>query len=224
MKAFRRLDHLLCDVPNLEEAYELFHNKLGFPEAWPIGRYWPSGRTCGIALGGANLELVQSDEFKSLEATIRRVAFEPTSDCKAVLERESISYRTFEKRESDQELLRLRGMKLGEGEQLLCTNILPDELDLEFPFFACDYASDVKARLAPDAFQIPGDNALKEVWIGVPEPELLSAQIEKLGIVQGVPIKTQGQTQREVTMLVMKNGPIDLGDFPARFRFVGSHR
>ncbi len=155
--AFQRLDHLLCNVPDIDEAFNLFHNRLGFPVAWPIGRYWPHGRTCGIALGGVNLEFIQEDSSgtalqavsrpdvspDNLQATISRVAFEPTTHVQQAFIREAIPFTTFEKWEDDQELLRLRGMKLGAGRQLLCINTIPEEHQLQFPFFACAYEHSV---------------------------------------------------------------------------------
>jgi len=220
MAAFQRLDHLLCDVPDIDEAFDLFHNRLGFPVAWPIGRFWPHGRTCGIALGGANLEFIQNDNEPTREAVIRRIAFQPTAELHDVLRREHIPFTVFEKRESDPELLLLRALPADQGEQLLCTNTLPDEDKLEFPLFACEYAPIPKAALAPTAFEIPGDNALLEIVIGHQEPAAVKSQLERLGIAAGVQIVAERFPVRIVTQLVMKNGAINLGAWPASFKFV----
>jgi len=221
MKAFARLDHLLCDVPDIEEAFTLFHDQLGFPVAWPIGRYWPQGRTCGIALGGANLEFIQNDSDPISEAVIRCVAFEPTSFVREAFEREGIPYEVFEKKEADPALLRLRGMRADDGEQLLCINFLPlDRAALPFPFFACDYEPGVKARLSFPAAIMPDGNELQEVVIGVPDPAAMTSQLERLGIDGGVSITAQKHDTPEVTKLVMKYGPLDLGGWAARFRFI----
>ena len=178
--AFQRLDHLLCNVPDIEEAFDLFHNRLGFPIAWPIGRFWPNGRTCGIALGGVNLEFIQRDAEPTKEAVIRRIAFQPTGHVQEALRHEHIPFTVFEKRESEPELLRLRGMPVDQGEQLLCTNTLPDEDKLEFPFFACDYALIPKAALSPNAFEIPDGNSVKEIVIGHPQPAAVKSQLDRL--------------------------------------------
>ena len=115
MNAFLRLDHLLCDVADIDKAFDLFHTQLGFPVAWPIGRFWPHGRTCGLALGGVNLELIQSDEEPVAEAAIRGIAFEPTDRIQEVFDHEGVPFTTFEKWESNPELLRLRKLPSSSG-------------------------------------------------------------------------------------------------------------
>lgn len=224
MNAFERLDHLLCDVPDIDAAYEFLNGKLGFPVAWPIGRFWPGKRTCGLALGGINLELVQSDQDPVTTATIRSIAFEPTDRIEEIFDHEGIPFKTFEKWESNVELLRLRSMPSQQGAQLLCTNTLPADFAIEFPFFACQYAVMVKKKLAPNAFVTPNGNQVEEVLIGHPDPSRLSEQLRRLGRREGIRLSIHKHPEKEVTAIMMKNGPIDLADWPARFRFIESVR
>ena len=224
MKAFLRLDHLLCDVPDIDAAFDLFHRSLGFPVAWPIGPYWPGGRMCGIALGGINLELIQLDAEPVTEATIRSMAFEPTADIKEILSREGIPFHTFDKVESNDELLRLRALPTGQGPQLLCTNTIPDESTLEFPFFACKYAPAIHDKLTIEKVTRQGrgpfEDWVEEVVIGHPQPHALENQLTRLGIERGVRLRSEGHPTKEVIAIKMHSGPINLASFPARFRFV----
>lgn len=224
MNAFRRLDHLLCEVPHIEATFELLHDKLGFPVAWPIGRYWPDSTTCGLALGGANLELIQPDKNRPRQAHIHTLAFEPGKDITKVLRQAHIGYTKFNKFEDDPEILKLRSLPVEAGRQRLCTNTLPFPSKLEFPLFACQYSPALRAILDPYAFKIPGDNALEEVVLGHPDPARLKKQLDLLGIKEGVRITTQKNRTIEVVALIMKNGPIDLPSFPARFKFLGRTR
>ena len=224
MNAFERLDHLLCQVPDIEQAFDLLHRKLGFPVAWPIGTYWPNGKQCGIALGGINLELIQSFESPVKEASIRCIAFEPTADIHQVLDREKIPYNVFIKKESTPELLEMRGLPAAGGEQVLCTNTMIDESRIAFSFFACEYAPRVKKLLAPESFEIPGGNSVEEILIGHREPQGLKEDLQRLGVHSGVRLTAHKHSSEEVTAIVMKNGPLDLGNFPSRFKFIASAR
>ena len=176
------------------------------------------GRTCGLALGGVNLELIQNDSGTATEANIRRVAFEPTDRVQEVFDREGIPYKTFEKWESDDSLLRLRGMPAGQGAQLLCTNFLPGDYAIEFPFFGCRYSVFVRRKLIPAALPLADGNAVLEVVLGHPDPGRLSEQLGRLGIQEGVKLSVVKHPEKEVVRIVMKNGAIDLGDLPTRFR------
>jgi hypothetical protein len=221
MKAFRRLDHLLCEVPNIGETFGLLHYKLGFPVAWPVGRYWPDRTTCGIALSGANLELIQPDKNRPRQASIHTLAFEPGKDMVKVLREAHIGFTKFNKFEDDPEILKLRSLPVEAGSQRLCTNTLPFPSKLEFPLFACQYSPILRGVLAPASFKLPGDNALEEVVLGHPDPARLKKQLDVLGIKEGVRISVQKNRTIEVVALIMKNGPIDLPSFPARFKFLG---
>lgn len=222
MNAFQRLDHLLCDVPDIDAAFELFHQRLGFPVAWPIGRYWPTGRTCGLALGGINLELIQPDVKPPTNARIRGIAFEPTDRAQEVLEQEGIPFKVVEKWETSPELLKLRGMPIHSGAQLLCTNLMPGDYAIEFPFFACNYSVTVKKRLRPEALPLEDKNSVVGVLLGHPSPGRLGEQLQRLGIQEGVRLSVAQHGEKEVVAITMRNGPIDLGGWPARFSFVGT--
>lgn len=220
MKAFKRLDHLLCDVPDIEAAFQLFTQDLGFPVAWPIGRFWPEGRTSGIALGGANLELIQLDDSPLSEARIQRIAFQPTRQVGKVLHSLRIAFTVYDKLESNPELLALRGMPTNQGRQRLCTNTIPEVAQTHFLFFACNYSAAVRARLSPEALRPTNGNELLEVRLGHPQPKLLQDQLGALGIESGVPITVVEHAENEVVALRMKHGPLPLPSFPSRFRFV----
>ena len=234
MNAFRRLDHLLCDVPDIDASFKLFHDRLGFPVAWPIGAYWPGGRMCGIALGGINLELIQLDTEPVAEARIRSIAFEPTAEIGETLTTEGIPYETFEKVESNDELLRLRGLPAGQGPQLLCVNTIPQESALEFPLFACKYALAIRDKLSVERItrqpeeppvgstlgRGPFEDWVEEVVIGHPNPRLLEDQLTRLGLEQGVPLRFEEHPAKEVTKIKMRSGSFDIGSFPARFLFL----
>lgn len=216
-KAFHRLDHLICQVPDIESAFRLFTEDLGFPVAWPIGRFWPQGRTAGIALGGANLELLQEDETPTRQAYIRVLAFEPTAEILPILRSERIGYKVFRKKESNPELLALRNLPTDQGEQELCTNTLPDEAKLEFRMFACDYAPIPKSQLSPSAFQV--QNVLQEVVLGHSNPDRLESQLKRLGIESGVKLSVVKHPTKEVVALRMRSPVGPHAGFPARFRF-----
>src|SRR5689334_3079814 len=98
-----RLDHLICRVPDIEHFHSHFLNELGFSEAWPIGRFWPEGRTSGIALGGINLEFIQDDHDAPDRAVTDTFVFEPTSisDAEKVFTGLGVDTRRFLKTESD---------------------------------------------------------------------------------------------------------------------------
>lgn len=219
MPAFKRLDHLLCDVPDIEGAFRLFTEELRFPVAWPIGRYWPQGRTCGVALGGANLEFIQPDESPPLEARIETLAFEPTRELHSTLDAHGTPYEVFEKRESDAKLLRLRSLPDDQGEQLLCVNTSPSE-PMEFDLFACRYTPLLQEKLSPKNLRPSDGNELQEVVLGHPFPDALERQLAKLGVEGGVRIRVQVHPVKEVVALRMKNGPLELPGFPSRFRFL----
>jgi hypothetical protein len=220
MHAFRRLDHLLCDVPDIDAAFDLFTKQLGFPVAWPIGRYWPHGRTCGVGLGGINLEFIQPDSGAPSKATIRGIAFEPTDRIQEIFDREGIPYATSEKWESNDELLALRSMPTGQGAQLLCTNTMPAEYAIEFPFFACKYSVVVTRKLQPLTRALADGNMVEQVFLGHPDPSALKQQIGRFGIQEGVRLAVIQHSTKEVVAISMRTGPVDLGGWPAGFEFI----
>lgn len=219
MKAFRRLDHLLCYVPDIREAHDLFHGRLGFPEAWPIGRFWPGSQACGLALGGINLELIQPDRDPPQIGMISALAFEPTDELQSALRSQGIPFEVFEKRESNPDLLRLRGLPDRHGPQLLCTNVIPEERSLMFPFFGCTYAPILRERLSPNRLTPAEGNRVMEIVIGHPDPEKLMDQLSTLGIEGGVAISATLSESLQVQSIRMASGPIDLEGWPAGFKF-----
>lgn len=152
------LDHLIATVPDLRATHARLLG-LGFEEAWPPGPFWPASTTSGVALGGANLELVQRDAIASFgeagKPSIGTLVFAPASleEGRAFLSNSSFEERV--KVEPDPALLTLRGFppSMAATPQTICTNLHP--LDPPYPFFLCLYAPFLKARLAPANFATP---------------------------------------------------------------------
>lgn len=222
---FRRLDHLICEVPDIDAAMERFTG-LGFPVAWPIGRFWPQGRTAGVALGGFNLEFLEPDRHPPEEPWISTLVFEPTSfdEAKVALTHRGVEVDVFDKWETDPERLRQRGYPESEAAepQRICRNLYPKG---PFPiaFFVCDYAPHLRARLSPEAFS--GVPPVDEIVLGLPHPE---TDAERVNALFGLP-STDGKPRLrvaeaprvhgEVIEFVTPRGPIDLGGWTTRFRF-----
>lgn len=222
----RRLDHLICEVPDIDEALDVWLG-LGFPLAWPVGRFWPSGRTAGVALGGINLEFVQPDESAPSCATIRTLAFEPIDLdlAAAALAGQGISVEVFDKWESDPALLRLRGFDAAESQspQLICRNAYPTE-EPAFPFFFCAYSPPLAKRLAP--FSFPDLHPVTHVMVATPNP---AADWRRIDDLFGLPKAARGteivlseapSEYAEVVEIRSDRGPLDFGKWPARFRLV----
>lgn len=164
------LDHLIAVVPDLMATHRRLLDA-GFDEAWPPGPFWPSATTSGIALGGANLELVQPDEGVS-GAKIETIVLAPTSleEGRAVLADLGLAYEEREKIEPDPKLLALRGFSAEDAKspQRICTNQLP--ADPPYPFFHCCYSPFLKERLAPERFRQPRGPIVALVLTS-PDPE-----------------------------------------------------
>ena len=139
------LDHLIATVPDLRSTHRRLLDA-GFDEAWPPGPFWPSALTSGIALGGANLELVQPDQGVA-ESRIDTLVLAPLT-----LEEGRAFWPEAEEREKIEpkpELLALRGFpaEMTATAQNICTNLYP--ADPPYPFFLCLYAPFLRERLAP---------------------------------------------------------------------------
>ena len=163
------LDHLIAVVPDLWATHARLL-ELGFDEAWPPGPFWPSATTSGIALGGANLELMQPDAGVD-EARIETLVLAPSS----LEEGRAFMRGPYEERakiEPDPALLALRGFPPEDATspQAICTNLYPEAPP--FPFFLCLYAPFLKARLAPSNFAHPR-GPLVGLALTAPDPEVV---------------------------------------------------
>jgi hypothetical protein len=149
--AIKRLDHLICQVPDIERYHGYLCHELGFPQAWAIGRFWPNGLTCGIGIGGINLELIQPDSGAPSVPICDTFVFEPTNLELAIeaLTAQDVRAETVEKLESDSRLLALRGFAGTqlESPQLICRNVFPAP-EFPFPMFFCEYSPHLKRVMA----------------------------------------------------------------------------
>lgn len=218
--ALRRLDHLICRVPDIEKFHHHFINVLGFPEAWPVGRFWPEGRTSGVALGGINLEFIQADSGAPEVAITDTLVFEPTSLEVAEQSFKKLGVQTlwFDKIEPDPELLSLRGFTGTQLEtpQLICRNIL---LESEFPvpMFLCDYTPFLKNMLT----DIPSPHGkVIHITVQLAQPGEIW-QLRDLGYLGNVEL-LQSESQFGETKVVeirLESGPLDLKGIDPGFRF-----
>ncbi len=220
----RRLDHLICEVSDIEEAMELFVNRLGFPVAWPIGPFWPNALTSGVALGGFNLEFVQSLSEPVTEARIKTLVFEPMDLALAHSRYEQMGFgmELREKWEPDPELLKLRGFSKTDDPQLICRNLIPTD-NCAIDFFLCDYSLELKKRLSPMSFDIPPIAKIGLAGPNYPQEVVFMNTRFPLSIKRGLP--EIGHTEEksdfaEVVKIWSDRGPLDFGDWPARFKFV----
>ena len=164
------LDHLIATVPDIRATHRRLLG-LGFEEAWPIGPFWPVALTSGVALGGANLELVQPDAGAD-EARIETLVLAPADHKEAVAFMAPFNERQRDKDESDPHLLALRGFppEMAARTQRICDNRYPGEGEAKYPFFLCLYAPFLKDRLAPSNFAAPR-GSLTKLALVAPEPE-----------------------------------------------------
>jgi hypothetical protein len=217
-----RLDHLICEVPDIHRAMRLFVDELGFPQAWPIGRFWPQALTSGVALGGINLEFLQPDGGGPQEATIRTLVFEPTdlSLTASYYDQLGFPMGIREKWEGDPELLRLRGYSNEEAEspRLICKNLVPTR-DPAVGFFLCDYSPEMRARLHPHAF--PNPKSVTAVVLDMPEGGRRQQELSDLWPLaaahEGPEISLADAQEPEILEIRTSRGPLDLGGWATRF-------
>lgn len=213
--ALARLDHVIFHVPAIHEA----HARLAraFPEAWPIGRFWPMGRTSGLALGGINLELVQRDD--PVEQPIgTTLVFEPSSLEAAQQRMRVAGIRSYfeEKVERDPTLLRLRGFPGAASRvpQTICTNLYPvDPGPMEpypFDFFACDYSPFLKAWLSSENPRLRTESRALRVLYGTPEPVRAQNLLLELGYMGAIEIEFTRADARSILRIETTAGPVSI--------------
>jgi hypothetical protein len=219
----RRIDHLLCKVPDIERALAAF-SAVGFPVAWPIGRFWPSAHTCAVAIGGMNLEFIEPDGDKPDRAEIFALAFEPTSLSEAA-ERFAdlgIPCEIFDKVEPDPELLRLRGFDdlSARTSQRICTNLNPVDT-LNPDFFLCEYSPFLKERLSPEnpMLRTPYGEVV-QVTLQSPDPAKALWTLDDFGYEGPVEIATVAGDEVRITEIRLSRGPLAFEGFDASFAFV----
>ena len=220
-----RLDHLICEVPDIDRAIALF-TSFGFPVAWPKGRFWPQGLTAGIALGGLNLEFIQLDAGAPDEPAIRTLVFEPVNLDSAVHQLQKLGFplRVADKWESNPELLKLRGFHERDCQtpQLICQNAFPESKS-SFDFFICAYSEFLKMHLVPSAF--PNSPKVHSITLGTPK---LSEDWAFANTIWGLPSHPSDVTiqfaeslqhPNEVVEIATSLGSLDLSHWTSRFRF-----
>ena len=217
----RRFDHIICRVPDIRLFHNHFRDVLGFSEAWPIGKFWPSGNTSGIALGGINLEFVEIPGIKPSATTL---VFEPSSiEAASLAFAKVLNVQTTvsEKIESNPELLRLRGFSEADSHspQLICRNL---NLEPEFPIdmFLCEYSPELRDRLAPSNFPMPHGRVLK-IELELPKGEEIG-KLQRLGYGGDI---TFNQSENDfgpcrITGIMVENGPVDLKTIDPGFSFI----
>jgi hypothetical protein len=206
-KALRRLDHLVCVVPDIQVALKGM-NDAGFPTAWPIGPFWPNALTCGVSLGNMNLEFVEPERDKPERPTITTLVFEPTSleAAEQAFAREGIPVRRFEKIEPNPELLRLRGFDEEDAKspQLICTNLLLDE-PRPVEMFLCLYTPFLSKRLGPTNPALrTSAGEVKRLVLDHPEPEKV-AILDRLGLEQPLDIQVRQAPVQQVSTIYLTN-------------------
>lgn len=206
--ALARLDHVIFSVPDIRTAHRRLVSR--YPEAWPVGRFWPNGLTSGIAIGGFNLELIQPDT--GIESPVgHTLVFEPASQEEASRALKSVGLLAveFDKVEGNAELLRLRGFEQVDSPQLICRNLLPREADLlPFEFFLCEYVPSLKVRLSSDNSRLVGPPTVTRIQYETPDPSAATSLLDKLGY-RGTPrIEFTSAQGRRIRRIETGDGPI----------------
>ncbi|HWA82476.1 MAG TPA: hypothetical protein VG820_03520 [Fimbriimonadaceae bacterium] len=206
-----RLDHVIFSVPDIEAAHRELTSR--FPEAWPIGRFWPDGRTSGIAIGGINLELVQPDEAAPTQPVGATLAFEPFSPevAEFTLRREGLACHRFDKIEPDHDLLRLRGFseQAGQTPQLICENVLLDEPgEASFDFFTCSYSPFLKEWLSPDHPRLRTQRRITRIRYATPWPEQAASLLAKLDYQGEIQVQFVPGERKAIVGIETDDGPL----------------
>lgn len=142
-----RLDHVIVETGDILRTTRHLREALQFPEAWPIGPFWPRALTCGLCIGDFNLELVEPLD-RDPELGLVQLVFAPCSLEEAT--QVAPGHRVFEKIESDPALLRMRGFERDRvtSPQPICLNVIPEPAQR---FFFCSYYEPLLTALAPGA-------------------------------------------------------------------------
>ena len=221
--ALKRLDHLICRVPDIE-FYHRRLREIGFPEAWPVGRFWPEGRTSGIGLGGLNLELIQPDEGAPSQPICDTLVFEPVSLEAGEQAFARLGYRTerYEKWESDPELLKMRGFSEegSQTEQLICKNLYPDPT-FPVPLFMCEYSNGLARRLGREQVgDSPAGPVLAiEVQMEKPGQLWVLAELGYLGSVELIQ-REEVTGPFQIAGIKLERGPLDTRGVRLGFVFI----
>lgn len=211
MSSLARLDHVIYAVLDIEREHARLTE--AFPEAWPIGRFWPHGRTSGVALGGLNLELIQPDEPDAKEDHLGlTLVFEPRSleAAQQALDAAGIRNDVFDKFEQIPELLALRGFTsvASRVPQLICRNVMPTEPQLPFDFFVCDYSEFLKAWLSPSHPRLATSTRVTDVVFGTPHAAEASALLDRLGYAGDVAITFRTHGDQRILEINTNIGPL----------------
>lgn len=206
-----RLDHVIYSVPDIESAHRELTAR--FPEAWPVGRFWPNGRMSGIAIGGINLELVQPDEDASVTPIATTLVFEPASpeDAMFSLRRAGFACHEFDKLEPDPALLRLRGFSREDAKapQAICTNVLlGDPTAAPFDFFTCSYSPFLKEWLSSDHPRLETPTLVTRILYGTPQPQAAVRLLASLGYRGDIAIDFQTSDARAILGIETNRGPL----------------
>jgi len=140
-----RLDHVIVETEDIVASVSAMRAR-GYGEAWPIGPFWPNALTAGIAVPGFNVEFVEPLDRDPLPG-LQTLVYEPDPDTLSVLADIGVALREFVKTESNPAFLRMRGFgrEALSDAGFICRNLLPDS----DRYFFCEYAPELKARLAP---------------------------------------------------------------------------
>jgi len=206
-----RLDHIIYSVPNIEKSHRALLKR--YPEAWPIGRFWPDGLTSGLAIGGVNLELIHFDVDPPGSAVGTALAFQPSSfeDAVADFARAGLSAIVVNKTESDPEKLRLRGFSERESQtpQWICRNLVPERPeDLPFDFFICEYAPFLKRHLSPENPRLETADQIIGIKVGTTDPEAARALLTELRYLGEIRIRFTGHDDRRIVEVMTSAGPL----------------
>ena len=206
-----RLDHVIYSVRSIAASHRALVRT--YPEAWPIGRFWPDGLTSGVAIGGMNLELIQFDSNPPENSVGTTLVFQPTSfeDALAAFARAAIPAVVINKQEDDPEKLRRRGFTESECSirQWICRNLLPERPEeLPFDFFVCEYSPFLRRHLSPDNPRLNLKDRVTEIRVATPDPAAARNVLEALDYRGNVPIRFVGHDDRRILEVITTSGPV----------------